>query len=172
MSFRVIHHTGTVEELRKLIGSKDKQVKEDLVNIFGEENKQEIEEIIDDGNIDNEQAGLYIGKLINERFKPVSNDWNIGAYIDFADTVEGRLGEMMNLFVEGRNPQSGVAGFGIECTCGYLTPAEAKETLELLKKINPEDLKDDVREEFLKDELIPIFEAICGLNTGDLYMVS
>jgi len=58
-------------------------------------------------------------------------------------------------------------GFGQEATCGYLTPDEVREFLELLQAYTP----DEEYKEFV-DDLIEIFSTLAEKNSGDLFIMS
>jgi hypothetical protein len=176
MSFRVIHHEGDKELLFEKVKVTADQLKNDEYKDDFDFDEGEWEHAVDsavNGDFSGSKfASLVLHLAINTSFPPVSEDCGICAYEALADKTSGKLAKTLQMFVAGRNVSTGNAGFGLggEITCGYLTPEEVKEFLELLKAYTPDNADED-EEGFVK-MLIDAFSTLAEKNSGDLFVMS
>ena len=171
MSFRVIHHQGDKDLLFQMIKSIAGQIENEYG--FDEDEWQEaIDSVINGDFSTSELAPAVLLIAINSNFPPVSEDDCIQAYQDLAEKTSGKLAKTLQMFVDGRNFSTGNLEFGLngEITCGYLTPDEVKEFLELIKAYAL-DKEDEEDEEFVNN-LIDIFSRLVEKKSGDLFIMN
>ena len=176
MGFRVIHYEGDKELLIKKIKEVADELKSDEFKDDFDFEKGEWEHGVDlvvNGDFsDPELASLVVTLAIDTYFPAISEDCGISAYEDIADRTSGKLAKTLRMFIDGRNLSTGNAGFGFcdEINCGYLTPTEVKEFLDLLKAYTPNSADED-EIEFI-DILIDSFSRLAKKNSGDLFIMS
>jgi hypothetical protein len=171
MSFRVLHYEGTKELLFERLGSNANELKEEYKNDY-EEGYFEgvVDAVVKKDLSDEETAAFILAKAIGTYFHSTSEDWKIKAYDDLAAKTSGKLKEILEMFVNGRNFITGSVGFGDEMkemTCGYLDPDEVKEFLNILKDYHP-DKEPEYEQEFV-DSLTETFTTLSDKNAGDLF---
>ena len=171
MSFRVIHHEGTREQLVEKIMNNLHELHEEYAEEYEDGFWDEaIEKVIKSDFSDEEAAAEVIGRAINELCKPVSDDWRLDAYDDLANKTTDSLKGLFDMFINGRNFATGTTGFGYESTCGYLEPNEIEEALLALKSYSP-DPTVEWEKEFI-DSLIECLTHLAKNKSGDLFIMS
>lgn len=173
MSLRVIHHAGNKDLLLKKIKLMANHLTNDLLECYTfskDELKKTINAIVN-GDFSSPYAVIILSHAISNYFEPVSSDYKIRAYLDFSHRgSEEKLATTLKMFVDGRNFSTGNAGVeDDEITCGYLTPEEVKEFLEILKKSAPNITDEEDKE--LIDDLIECFSILVKENSGDLFVM-
>jgi hypothetical protein len=171
MSFRVIHHAGSREELtdkvRDNLSALHEEYSEDYDDGFWDE---QISKVLNNDFSDEEDSAEVTSRVINFLFKPVSEDWKLNAYDDLANKTTEKLKDLFTMFMDGRNLATGTIGFGDESTCGYLDPAEVEEALAALKSYTPDETV-EWEKEFI-DSLIETMSLLANTKSGDLFIMS
>ena len=175
MSFRVIHYEGDKDLLVEKVKETADQLKNDVdVDDYGFDKIKwdHAVDLVVKGNFSGSKiVPVVLSMVIPNSFSPVSDDHKIDAYEDLAESTSGKLAQTLRMFVDGRNFATGNSGFGYdEISCGYLTPDEVREFLELLKAYTPDNTL-EVDNDFV-DDLIDIFSTLVKKNSGDLFIVT
>lgn len=172
MSFRIIHYAGNKEALIEKVKANADQIKEheDKDCFDADEWDRAVDCMSNDDFSSSDSVPFVLSVMIGDLFPPVSDEFGIRAYRNLSDKVTGKLSETLLMFENGRNFSTGRSGFGEEATCGYLTAAEVKELLGLLKAYTPDSTCED--EQALVDDLISTFTKLAEQESGDLFIMS
>ncbi|MEO8671970.1 MAG: hypothetical protein ABI411_11695 [Tahibacter sp.] len=178
MGVRVIHHAGTLEGLRHALATNGEAMKQSIAEVNEEWEGNDaftipvasMDAVIDRQDFSDPHAGAILNMLINEHFPPVSDDWKIAAYIDFAERVDDPV---LRTTLQRLYNESGM----IACQqihdallgCGYLDHAQVVAADTGLVRYA------DHAEEWVRDfvaSLRAAFALIIRDGTGDLFVVS
>lgn len=172
MSFRIIHYQGDKESLIAKIKANIDQLKDyEYKDDFDEGEWDAAVDAVAKGDFsDAEFSPLILSVAISTNFNAVSEDWRLDAYDHLANKASGRLADILYMFENGRDFETGAPGFGDEETCGYLTAEETKEFLDLIKAYTS-DASIEWKKEFI-EALITAFSKLAEENSGDLFIMN
>lgn len=170
MSFTVLHFECDKDLLVERVKLIADQLKNEELNFDEGEWEQAVDRVVNGDFSRPELASIVLSLTLYTSFPSISKDWKISAYEALANKTAGKLAKTLRMFVNGRNFSTGNSGFGDEMTCGYLTPDEVREFLELIKAYTPDSTVSGEKE--FVDSLIDIFSMLVEKNSGDLFAMS
>lgn len=172
MSFRVMHHSGSREDLlaQARRSAEEMRQRADREDFDGDEWDRAVDDLAAGRITDTAPARFLLIEMISDTYPPVSMDFGLHSYDVLSRAVGGRLSEYMIMFTQGRDLGTGACGFGEDATCGYLDPTEVTELRDLLRAAGPR--AEAAGLEGFVTSLTATFDQLAAAGRGSLFVMT